>query len=92
MQYFYFAFAAVTFLAINFTFSWIQANRIQARARANFTEQLQTLEKQYVAAIAAQMAAPHLSPDPRHAEENRLILDHWVHFTRKMFQTGTLPS
>lgn len=89
MDYFFVAIAAIAFIAITFAVNWFQSTHLQRRAIA---QSIETTNAQYLAAVAAQLAAPHMSPDPRHTEENRLILDHWVNFTRQMFKNGTLPS
>ncbi len=39
--------------------------------------------------IAATLAAPHLSPDPAHVDENLLILRHWTRFTKESLNRTT---
>lgn len=76
--------------------SWFISKQLQEEAldaaAANIEKYMTVMRNHYLVGIATELAAPHLSPDPRHTEENRLILDHWVNFTRQMFQNGTLPS
>lgn len=51
---------------------------------------MEKARNQNIAVVAATLAAPHLSPDGNHTEENRTIIRHWLRFTRDLFQDDQL--